>query len=310
MNARLVRRLIGLYPAEWKTRYRLEFQCFLETHPSSLKSIFNVIGWGLYERILSFGEITMDQRQHSLALMLYAYLAAIAAGVNFYWTVDDTPLAAAMRNRTALSASWNLVRTGSVLALSAVALVAFPVLLTMLRTALGNRRWDVVFRLAVPPFAGFATLAWVLVAAKLSRGHWIPTPWDVTGDWAAPSNWPPLSIRWALSSVTFVLMVLGVFVSAISIRQAIRRTDLSRQGSFWFISASTLLAGSVGVMALGVLVWGWFVQKYATSDFHARNGGLFSSTNFASWAASCVMFIAATVMAVQGARSALTLKTE
>lgn len=40
----------------------------------------------MYERILSPGRFKMDRRQNSLLLMLYAYLAAIAAGVNFYWT--------------------------------------------------------------------------------------------------------------------------------------------------------------------------------------------------------------------------------
>jgi len=50
----------------------------------------------------------MDRRQNSLALMLYASLGALAAGINFYWTVDDTPLAAAMRNYLALFTSWNL----------------------------------------------------------------------------------------------------------------------------------------------------------------------------------------------------------
>jgi hypothetical protein len=219
--------------------------------------------------------------------------------------VDDTPLAAAMHNHAALFASWNLVRVSSLLALFAFALVAIPVLLTMVRTSLAGHRWDIVFRLAVPPLAGLVTLSWMFAAAKLAGGHWVPTPWDVTGDWSAPSNWPPLSTRWALSSVTFVLIVVGFFVSAISVRQAIRRSDLSRQRRFWFTSASTLLATSVALMALGVLTWGWFVQQYAASDFHARNGGLFSSTNFASWTASCVVFLGATVVAVRGARTAL-----
>jgi len=64
----------------------------------------------------------MDRRQHSLALMLYAYLGAIAAGINFYWSVDDTPLAAAMYDHSALVTSWNPVRAGSLLALAAVAI--------------------------------------------------------------------------------------------------------------------------------------------------------------------------------------------
>jgi len=259
----------------------------------------------MYERVLSLGRFKMDRREHSLALMLYAYLGAIAAGVNFYWTVADTPLAAAMRSRPGLFTSWNLVRGGSLLAAVAVAMAGLPVLVTILRTALSNGRWDVVYRLAVPPCAALVTLAWMAAAASANSSHWVPTPWDVTGDWTAPQNWPPLATRWALSSVTLVLMVAGTIVSAISVRQAIRRSDLSKHGRVWFTVPSTLLAGSVAVMAFGVLNWGCLVQRYAASDFHLRNGGLFSSTNFFSWALSSFLFLAATLVAIQGSRAAL-----
>jgi hypothetical protein len=305
MNPRLVRQLIGLYPPAWRVRYRVEFQQFLETHPSNVRTIFNVIRCAMYERVLSLGELKMDQRQSSLTLMLYAYLGAIAAGVNFYWTVDDTPLAAAMHSHSTLMTSWNLVRAGSLLSLAAVAMVGVPVILAIVRTALAGGRWDVIYRLAIPPAAALVTLAWMVAAARFAGGHWLPTPWDVSGDWAAPPDWPPLTIRWALSSVTFVLMIAGLVLSAISLRQAIHRSDLSRHQSLCFTAPSMLLAGSVAMMALGLVAWGWFVQQYATVDFHARNGGLFNSTNFASWTASCMVFLAATVTAIQGARSAV-----
>ena len=305
MNARLVSQLVSLYPQEWRTRYGGEFQSFLEDHPSDFGTILNVIGWAMHERVLSLGRFKMDRREHSLALMLHAYLGAIAAGVNFYWTVADTPLAAAMHSRPELFTTWNLVRGGSLLAAVAVAMVGLPVLVTILRTALSNRRWDVVYRLAVPPCAALVTLAWMAAAASANSSHWVPTPWDVTGDWTAPQNWPPLATRWTLSSVTLVLMMAGTIVSAISVRQAIRRSDLSKHPRLWFTVPSTLLAGSVAVMAFGVLTWGWFVQRYASSDFHLRNGGLFSSTNFFSWGLSSLVFLVATVVAIQGSRTAL-----
>lgn len=304
MNARLVSQLIGLYPQEWRTRYGEEFQSFLEDHPSDLGTILNVMGWSMYERVLSLGRFKMDRREHSLALMLYAYLGAIAAGVNFYWTVADTPLAAAMHSFPGLLTTWNLVRGGSLLAAVAVVMASLPVLVTILRTALSNRRWGVVCRLAVPPCAALVTLAWMAMAASANSGHWVPTPWDVTGDWTAPQNWPPLATRWTLSSVTLVLMIAGLVVSAISVRQAISRSDLSKHRRLWFTIPTTLLAGSVAVMAFGVLTWGWFAQRYVASDFHLRNGGLFNSTNFSSWAMSSLVFLVATVVAIQGSRTA------
>ena len=310
MKERHVRQLISLYPPAWRMRYRDEFQSFLEAHPSSLRTIFNVIGWAMYERVLSLVRLKTDRRQHSLTLMLYAYVGAIAAGVNFYWTVADTPLAAAMHNHWALFTSWNVVRAGSLLSLAAVAAVGTPVLVTMVRSALASRRWDVIYRLVVPPCVAVVTLGWIITATILSGGHWVPTPWDVAGDWTAPLDWPSPETRWALGSVTFLLMTAGLIVSATSIRQAICRSDFSKYRGLWFTAPSMLLAVSVGVTALGILTWGWFTQQYAVSAFYARNGGLFSSTDFASWAASCLVFLAATVTAIQGARSSFVLTAE
>ncbi len=67
-------------------------------------------------------------------------------------------------------------------------MVRLPVLVTILRTALSNRRWDVVYRLAVPPCAVLVTLTWIAAAASANSSHWAPTPWDVTGDWTAPGR--------------------------------------------------------------------------------------------------------------------------
>jgi len=80
----------------------------------------------MHERVLSLRRFKMDRRQNSLTLMLYGSLGALAAGINFYWTVDDTPLAATMHNYSALFTGWNLVRAGSLLALAAFATVGIP----------------------------------------------------------------------------------------------------------------------------------------------------------------------------------------
>ncbi|HEX4807754.1 MAG TPA: hypothetical protein VH325_02415 [Bryobacteraceae bacterium] len=247
----------------------------------------------------------MDSRQKSLAFTLYASLAVLAAGMNFYWTVEDTPLAAAMRAHSTLSATWNLVRLGALLALIALTLVAVPLFLTIMRTAAARPKWNVILRLAVPPCAVLIVLIWLVGATKLSGAHWVPTPWDVAGDWTAPAAWPSLPTRVVLSCVTFLLLIIGLVVSAISVRQVIAQSDLSGIKGVWFVAPSLLFATSVVVMSIGVSAWGWFVQQYAAYDFHTRNGGLFTSTNFTSWAASCLVYLLATATAVQSARSAL-----
>ena len=92
MNARRARRLAGLYPQEWRTRYSEEFQLFLEDHPSDVRTILDVLGSATREHALSFWRLKMDRRRTCLALMFYTCMIAIVAGVNFYWTVDGTCL--------------------------------------------------------------------------------------------------------------------------------------------------------------------------------------------------------------------------
>jgi hypothetical protein len=310
MNSRRARRLAGLYPEEWRTRYREEFQLFLEDCPSNFRTILDVLGSAMHEHALSFWRSKMDRRRTCLALMLYACMIAIVAGTNFYWTVDDTPFVAAMTIHPALLTSWNLVKVGAVLFAVVTFAIGIPVLRTMTTAALATRRWDVIHRLAIPPCAGLVVLVWLVAGARIAGGHWVPTPWDIAGNLVAPADWPPLSIRWTLGFVSLVLMTAGIIVSVMSFRQAIFRSDWSSFRRIWLSISSMLLTVSLGLMVLGVLIWGWLVEQYAASDFHAHNGGFFSSTNFASWIGSLVLLLTATATAVSGTRSAFRAETE
>jgi hypothetical protein len=251
----------------------------------------------------------MNPDQRSLALMAYAWLAAVAAGANFYWTVADTPMATAMRSHSTLFALWTLIQVGALLAFAAVVIVGLPTFVTVARTALSARRWGVVGRLAAPLIATVVTPLWMAAAAMWTGGHWVPTPWDVTGDWTAPSEWPPLMTRWTLSMVTFVLLVVGLIGSAVCVNQVIHRADVSVRRRL-LTAPSLILAGSTTLMAAAVVAWGLFAERYASDAFHARNGGFFSSTNFASWAASCTVFVVSAVIALRAARSAMSLPPE
>lgn len=252
----------------------------------------------------------MDDRQRSLVLMMYAYLVAVAAGVNFYWSVDDTGLAKLMHGEWALRGSFDVIVVGSQLALVAVVVIAARVLVQMFGRA-ATHRPGVLGRLAAPVLIGVGALAWMLAAAAWSRHEWgsawVPTPWDVGGDWTAPSGWPPLGARLPLGAATFVLLVAGLVVSGKCVAEAVRRSDLSRVAPTWFRSVSIVLVMSVLMMSTGVVAWGWSAEQGALADFHARNGGLFYMTNVSSWALSATLFLAAVVLAVKSRNAAARL---
>ena len=303
MHRRLARRLASLYPPSWRARYGDEFAAFLEDHPATPLAILNIIGSAILERLRAARDFQMDSRQRTLVLMAFSYLAAVAAGVNFYWTVNDTPLSGVMRSHAPLGASFRTVALGSGTAFAAVIAIALPVTTSIAIDAFRTRRWRTIGRIFVPFAAALIVVLWLVAGTMATGRHWVATPWDVTGDWPAPVEWPPLAIRWAMSSMTFVLLVCGLMSSAVAASQVIRESDLSRYRAIWFRSTSVALAISVLIMTAGVAGWGWFAQQYAATDFHSRNGGLFNSTNVASWAASCVVFGAASVIACLSARS-------
>jgi hypothetical protein len=305
VDARLARRLIALYPRVWKGRYADEFAGVLEAHPLTVGTVVDVCGWAIRERVLAIRSLSINARQRAVILMAYAALTALAAGVNFYWTVDGTPMADAMRAHRELALSFQVIaRAAFAAGLIAIA-VAAPLVVTIVRSALASGRWDTVAWLAVPVAAAITTVGWIATAMLLTGTRWAPTPWDVTGDWTAPAAWPALTTRWALAAVTFVLLLVGLAASGASVAQALRRTDLSAQPRAWLVGAAVAFTAATVAMVVGVAAWGWFSEQYAGVQFHAINGGLFNSSNFASWLLSTITFVAAVATSIQGTRSAL-----
>jgi len=314
MTPGLARLLTRCYPRSWRARYGVEFEDFLAEERPTLRTIGNVVGWAVVERLRDGGRGSMDARQRSLVLMAYAYLAVVAAGVNFCGSVDDTPVAAAMRSHVALTASYDVVAAGSIVALIAVLAVAARVVGVLLHTATAEQRASVIARVGVPCAMGGAVVTWMATAAVWAHGRWggtwVPTPWDVAGDWPVPAGWPPLGVRVVLSSVTCLLLVVGLVASGMSVADVVRRTDLSQLRPSWFRATSIALAAGTVMMAAGLLAWGWFAEQYAPGPFHARNGGLFSLVNAASWMASALVFLVSAAVALVTARMTIALPSD
>jgi hypothetical protein len=208
-----------------------------------------------------------------------------------------------------MASAFSLIATGSFVAVAAVLALAAPVVFSVLRTAITTRKWDAAGRLTVPFAAAAITGGWLAANALVARvrwgGLWLPLPWNVDGEWPVPAGWPPLAIRVALSIVTLLLLLAGLVASAVSVSQAIARTDLRRQSSLWLQITAATLATSIVTMTIGVVSWGVFAERYAPGYFHARDGGFFTSTIFLSWIASAFVFAASASIALYGARTAI-----
>jgi hypothetical protein len=315
MTRPLARFLIGLYPLSWKARYGAEFEAFLIQENAGIREVVDVMCCAFREHLLLLGEFRMTNLQRSIVWMAYSCLAAILAGMNLWWTVDDTPLVHAMQEHQLLSVSWSAVEAGSLIMLIAALVGGLSALFAILQFVRTQQRYGILIRLALPPFITAVLVIWVtVIGLKL---HWLPTPWDVTGDWIAPSFWPTLPLRWELSTVTAILLAAAVLGTAISVRGAIRRSALSEIElvlPWWSarIGLSTLtevaafaLAASMLLMLAGTTVWGFFSQQYDPVTFHSRAGGFFGVRFSLSWAGSVALFLAAAVTGLRAAHFGL-----
>lgn len=311
MTRRASRFLISLYPRAWRARYAEEFEAFLTHEEVGFREIVDVVCCALRERIFLPGVFTMNNLQRSLVWMTYSCLAAILAGINLWWTVDDTPLASAMQQHALLSASWGAVEAGSLMMLAAALAGGLPTLFAIVQSARAHHRRGVLIRLAFPPCLAAALVIWATATGV--QVHWMPTPWDVAGDWTAPANWPPLPLRWELSTITTILLVATVIGTAISVRGAIDRSPLAQvelalpwrartRLSRLTRAAAFPLAASMVLMLAGVAVWGFFAERYDPGAFQSRTGGLFGTPLVISWAGSVCLFLAAAITGLRGAQ--------
>jgi hypothetical protein len=298
MNALLTRGLRALYPESWRARYGAEFMALLNEEPPDAMGVVNIVRWACYERARSWFEGGPANQERGLTLIVYASLTAMLAGLNLYWTIDDTPLMKTMDVNGTAFAFWRMTTWGAFITCAAGCGAALQISLAIARFAVANRRYDVLARLAFPPIS-FAILAtWVWLVAN--RTHWAPTPWDITGSWVAPAHWPSLSIRWIFGTVTAIVLISGVIGSGVAVAQAINRIKLP-ESTFLHLTAIAL-ASAIVFTAIGVAGSGFMAEVYAPATFHSKAGGAFGSPTILSWTASLTLFVGAAVVAVRGAR--------
>jgi hypothetical protein len=313
MRPRLVKALIALYPDAWKSRYGEEFRVLLEERPARLGIILNVIVCALRERAGRLENPKMSKVQHSLGMMVFAALAAPAAGANLYFTIDDTPLAAVMQTHSSLSVCWTAVCLGALLALTVLAALGLPAFWMMFRFARNSHRLDVGIRLAMGPCALAAVLVWIAGVLAWDGWRWAPWPWAISADWPAGVDWPTPGIRWALSLVTLVLLGFALVGGAVCLRQAITRCEFppqwpaifGRERRFTHIhpvrAAAVAVAAAAVAMWAGAGVFGVLANSYLPGALQARFG-LLNSSVLASWLASMLLLAAAAAAGIRGAR--------
>jgi hypothetical protein len=224
------RRLVSLYPAEWRRRYEEEFLALLEARPSRRMDVFD-IAWGALDahlfpqapegRFLVFTRLAGLAAVGAGAALLGGFLGFIVPGINEY----------------------------TVLAFYVLALIGL--------VGIHVRHFAVSPALAWLAFAvPFLSLFWGIAFVVLTRIGVLPTSGGELGYWAAISLWIGAA---ALGAAILTFRVLPVVVGLAFVMSApLALLDLVASNSG--VSSDTLaIVSQVGIVlfALGWLGAGW-----------------------------------------------------
>jgi hypothetical protein len=221
MRAGSAIRLLRLYPSDWRARYGTEFAALLEDHSFSLKTFFNLLRSAMEAHMQAFKS---NQREpvELCGWIWWAWMLAISGGMILYGMVDDSSFVTAMSRDSFFGGCWRGLEAGSLVAGSAIMVAGLPLAWSVLRYALHTRRSDILVRLAFPFSVMVVLTIWLAVVISWTGGTWGASPWAVP--FSRP-DWPPELFRWITGSITAALLIFGFAGSAMSITQAMRRSE-------------------------------------------------------------------------------------
>jgi len=222
MTRRSARFLTRLYPPAWRARYGEEFQLFLESRRVPLVEALNIVASAFSERAAGL-----------LPILLYALVAAFAAGGALRLTASGVPLAQAIDAHPAFWLGWAIVEAISLALVAAGAVAVAPAVFTILR----NPSREVLWKLAKPVGSGLLLVFWSSIYGGAIWKSW-------AADWIA-------------------LLLLGGFAEATAgfLRYVIAHSGL-RQSLGQGRLAALAMAASIVVTTITSAGWGFDAHIY------------------------------------------------
>lgn len=296
--ARLVRGLLRLYPAGWRTRFADEFAAVLvavladegdrgrrRRRPRiALDVVVGAIDAHVHGSFEPRRKLMPDRVRTSAQVAFCAFALFCIAGTGFQKMTEDLRFQAVARTHAALGSSFDVILYGAIAAALCVVAGSLPVLLGIARQALAGRR-DLRGLLLTPPVAGVAWFALVFAVTRLdhSRQHSL------------------------INVVAFVGVVVAFHVAAAisagALVLATGRTDLPAavKRAQWL--PMTGLSVAMVAVTVADLVWGLTLQAQAPALFHSDNG-LLATPMPATWVTTlAVMALASAVTVAATARA-------
>lgn len=245
----MIRRLLLLYPRDWRARYGDEFAALLEEIPLTPLALLDVLLGALDARLapglVPGSVVSMTNKLRSSAVTIFcAFALFVFAYLGFQRLTDPRPpFDAVAAAHPPVRIAFAVFEDAAALAALAVAVGGLPILYAVVRSALVERRRDVLALLGLP-LLGIALSAGSLpLVALVFRG--------VTPQTKALT--PPqivVELGWlALVGITFVG---GTVAAAL----AVTRTEIGGRALRLATWPATAAVAAMAVSLAGLLAWG------------------------------------------------------
>jgi hypothetical protein len=250
-----MKRLVYLYPPEWRDRYGEEFSALLEARPVTPLDLLDIIRGALDAHLHpqvggERSRFMQNSLRNSILIGFCAYIGFVVAGLALYGMVDDSGFVAPMRQHLLFRLSWLTIEGGSALALLAVVAGGAPIVLTLLREAFVRRRKDLFWLLAVPLLSLFTLVViygGTIIGWQLLYG----------------GGQLPVIIRQIWSG----LFVLAAMASTAGVCIALVRGKVNLNLYRLALLPAALATFSMLLMLVGTVAWGFLASQLLPREF-------------------------------------------
>jgi hypothetical protein len=297
---RLVRGLLRLYPAGWRTRFADEVAAVLVAVLAedgrrrariALDVVAGAIDAHIHQSFEPERKLMPDRVRTSAQVAFCAFALFCVAGIGFQKMTEDLRFQTVARTHAAIGWSFDVILYGAITAVLCVVAGSLPVLLGIAKQALAGRR-DLRRLLVSPPVAG---VAWFALAFAVTRLDHSP--------------------QHSLVNVAAVVAVVVAFhvVAAVStgaLVLAAGRADLPApvKRAQWL--PMTGLSAAMAAVTVADLVWGLTLRAKAPTLFQSDNG-LLATPLPATWVTTlAVMALASAVTVAATARAICVVRAD
>lgn len=301
----ILKRLVRLYPAAWRTRYEEEFLAVLEQRPASLGVVLNIL-FGIADAHLHYdmasGNLSvMERMKYMLERLkktytrgLIAFLVFLIPCVLLNAMIDDSPLMYEMNNISSLGVVYIVHSVSLLLAGLAVLTGGLAILYGVFKWARAEKRKDVLLLLFVPAavFVIFTAVFFLLNLGLLK-----------TAD------------SWMRGSVNQCLGILFLAIFGVCICSVLRKAETGEKTVRMFgkavdvnriaVRAALTAASGMAAATVSAVVWDLMAGTYAPFISNSSLGIFKSNTVFMLIFTGVIMLVSAAasgIIAVRGAK--------